>query len=127
MLYIDTPASQVATGWIGGKLIRLKEVSIDVTTKSATIAVQSLDGAPINSSRRILISLDARSLPSPSNKMPFRSEAITGQLQIQAPPNGAVFCLLPSGKVALPVVYQNERYTISLNADRLCHWLMIEQ
>ena len=40
---IDTPRSQAAMGWIGGKQIDLADVSIAVTTRNATVAVQSFD------------------------------------------------------------------------------------
>ena len=45
---IDTPRSQAAMGWIGGKQINLADVSIAVTTRNATVAVQSLDQANIS-------------------------------------------------------------------------------
>ena len=81
---IDTPRSQAAMGWIGGKQINLADVSIAVTTRNATVAVQSLDQANISESHSILISLGARSVPESGNRMPFHSEPVVGRLTIRA-------------------------------------------
>ena len=43
---IDTPRTQAAMGWIGGKQIKLADVEIAATTRNATVAVQSLDDQP---------------------------------------------------------------------------------
>ena len=40
---VDTPRTQAAMGFIGGKRINLRDVDIEVTTRNATVAVQSLD------------------------------------------------------------------------------------
>ena len=79
---IETPRSQAAMGWIGGKQIDLADVGIAVRTRNATVAVQSLDQANISESRSILISLGARSVPEPGNRMPFHSEPVVGRLTI---------------------------------------------
>ena len=81
---IDTPRSQIAMGWIGGKQISLADVDITVTTRNATVAVQSLDQMNISESRSILISLGARSVPESGNRMPFHSEPVVGHLTIRA-------------------------------------------
>ena len=49
---IDTPRTQAAMGWIGGKQIKLADVEIAVTTRNATVAVQSLDERPISGHAR---------------------------------------------------------------------------
>jgi len=45
---IDTPRTQAAMGWIGGKRLSLKDVEIAVTTRNATASIQTLDGKPIS-------------------------------------------------------------------------------
>ena len=82
---IDTPRTQAAMGWIGGKEIKLADVDIAATTRNATVAVQSLDESPISKSRAILISLGARSVPKAGNQLPFHSEPVIGRLSIRAP------------------------------------------
>jgi hypothetical protein len=63
-------------GWIGGKQISLADVGIAITTRNATVAVQSLDQKNISDSRAILISLGARSVPESGTRMPFHSEPV---------------------------------------------------
>ena len=60
---IDTPRTQAAMGWIGGKKIDLGDVELEITTPNATVAVQSLGNSPIAKSDDLLISLGARSIP----------------------------------------------------------------
>lgn len=81
---INTPMTQAAMGWIGGKKISLADVDVAATTRNATVAVQSLDGKPISKSGAILISLGARSVPKAVNQLPFYSEPVTGQIGIRA-------------------------------------------
>ena len=52
---IDTPRSQVATGWIGGKQISLADVEIALTTPNASVAIQSLDQSNIGDAHAIQI------------------------------------------------------------------------
>ncbi|NJL50778.1 MAG: cellulase family glycosylhydrolase, partial [Blastochloris sp.] len=51
---IDTPRSQAAMGWIGGRRIALADVEIEVSTRNATVAVQSLTDTPIAASRALM-------------------------------------------------------------------------
>ena len=47
---IDTPRTQAAMGWIGGRDIDLTDIRMSIVTRNATVAVQSLDAAaPISS------------------------------------------------------------------------------
>ena len=58
---IDTPRTQAAMGWIGGKKISLADVDFEIATRNATVAVQSLNSNPIRTSRSLMISVGARS------------------------------------------------------------------
>ena len=69
---INTPRTQAAMGWIGNELIDLPDVIIYIRTRNASVAVQSLDGAPIKTSSSLMISLSAQALPT-GNALPFRS------------------------------------------------------
>ncbi len=75
---VDTPRSQIAAGWIGGKRIALTDITIDMLTPNGTVAVQSIDDHPIRESNKILISLSAISLPSRQNKLPFHCAPVSG-------------------------------------------------
>jgi len=124
---ISTPFTRAATGWIGGKNLDLGDAHIRITTRNASIAVQSLDGEPIRTSRNILISLGARSLPETARGLPFRSEPVAGELSIGAAPGLALYALRTAGgkadRIAAP--YVNGRYTIALGPSLKTYWLQL--
>jgi hypothetical protein len=144
---INTPRTQAAMGWIGGKQIKLADVEIATTTRNATVAVQSLDDKRISESRSILISLGARSVPSAGNQMPFHSEPVAGRLIIRAPEGLKLFAKNRAaetgadrspGKLAHPQVmvsaldeeevpasYKNGGYQITLDGKLSGHWLFL--
>jgi hypothetical protein len=125
---VNTPRSQAAMGWIGGKQIDLADVSVAVTTRNATVAVQSLDGADISNSRSILISLSARSVPESGNRMPFHSEPVVGRLTIHARKGLKLYKQLESVGVQreIPTTYQEGQYQINLDQDLASHWLVLK-
>jgi hypothetical protein len=90
--------------------------------------VQSLDGAPIAQARAILISLGARSEPSPGNKLPFRSEPVTGEISVRAPAGLKLYARNGPGKErALPVAYEGGRYRIKLERSLGTYWLVLRE
>jgi hypothetical protein len=122
---IDTPCTQAAMGWIGGTKIRLADVDIALTTKNATVAVQSLDGNPIRKSGAIMISLGARSVPESATQLPFHSELAEGQVIIRAPKGLNLYAKNSSTKKGrkIPASYENGRYLITLNRNFGSYWL----
>lgn len=131
---IDTTKTQAAMGWIGGKKITLKDVSVEITTPNATVAVQSLDGSPLETSGKLLISLGAQSIPFRDESKPrwvppkFRAEPVLGHLSIKAA-KGLHLYKLGAGvpKVEIPASYQNGRYEIELHPSLDTYWLMLEK
>jgi hypothetical protein len=125
---IDTPRSQAAMGWIGGKQINLRDVSIAVTTRNATVAVQSLDNTNISGARSILISLGARSVPESGNRMPFRSEPVVGRVTIRARPGLKLYKQIGSTSVKneIPASYENGQYQINLDRNLDTYWLSLK-
>lgn len=124
---IDAPRAQAAMGWIGGKHVALSRVEIAVTTRNATVAVQSLDGRPIGQSREMMISLGARSEPVSGGRMPFHSEPVKGRLLIDAPPGLQLRVWdAQAGRMrALPAHYKAGRYDVSLDATLRSYWLAL--
>lgn len=123
---IDTPRTQAAMGWIGGRAIELADVSIAATTRNATIAVQSLEDRPIRESTRILISLAARSIPKTPDALPFLSEPVQGQLVVRAPRGLKLFrSASTASRSELPARYQNGRYLIDLGPSLKTSWLVL--
>ena len=125
---IDTPLTQAAMGWIGGKRLVLGDVDIAVIARSATVAVQSLDGKPIRRSGRLLVSLSARSVPRSEGKAPFHSEPVKGQLTIRAAKGLRLYALAGTAndREAIPAPYVDGRYRIALDRVAGVHWLALE-
>jgi hypothetical protein len=126
--FIDTPRTQAATGWIGGKKISLKDVEIAIITRNASVAVQSLDDNPIGKASTVLISLGARSIPKSENQLPFYSEPVQGQLTIRAPRGLRLYGNHGSAKETreIPATYKDGRYLINLDKSLGTYWLVLK-
>lgn len=59
-LTINTPHTQAAVGWIGGKTIDTANVRFEVTTPFCAVSLTSLDSKPLRLSERILVVAAAR-------------------------------------------------------------------
>lgn len=125
---IDTPRTQAAMGWIGGRKIELADVHIAAITRNATVAVQSLDEIPIRKSGAILISLGARSVPKSANELPFYSEPVEGRLMIRAPRGLKLYARNKSTheKRVVPAPYESGRYRINLDRSLETYWLVLK-
>lgn len=125
---INSPRTQAALGWIGGKVFRLADVDIEATTRNATVTVQSLDQNPINKAGAILISLGARSIPSSPNQLPFYSEPVAGKLAIRARNGLKLYKIKKSAKDSqeIPVTYKEGRYYIQLQQTLGTYWLVLK-
>jgi hypothetical protein len=122
---IDTARTQAATGWIGGKTISLTDVEINVTTRNATVAVQSLDNKPISSANALMISLGARSIPEANT---YHSEPVIGRLTVRAK-QGLKFYRRDGDiqmETKIPATYANGRYRIELGPDIRTYWLVMK-
>lgn len=125
---VDTPRTQAAMGWIGGRTITLGDVEVDLTTRNAVIAVQSLDDKPLRQSQRIMISLGARSVLRASDQLPFYSEPVEGRILISAP--AGLNLSVRDGRTGrarrLPVSYHDGRYVVPLERSLKSSWLLLE-
>lgn len=125
---INTLRTQAAMGWIGNKPIVLPDVTFDVKTRNATVAVQSLDGKPIKLSSSLLISLGARCVPSTGNTLPFRCEPVLGQLTIGAPQGLRLFKrTVYQQEKEIPANYSDGKYVINLRASLGTSWLFLRR
>jgi hypothetical protein len=125
---INTPRTQAATGWIGGESISLGNIKVQVKTANASVAVQSLDDAPLGRSQDLLISLGTRAVPQDGDKIPFYVEPLEGTLTIQAPQGLTLFThgLLRQMK-KLPATYLDGRYTIKFDGLQASNWLFLKK
>jgi hypothetical protein len=124
---IDTPRTQAAMGWIGGKRISLTDVDFDISTGNAAAAVQSLDDNPVSTSASLLISLGAPSIPdSAAHNRTMRSEPVVGKISLRAREGLIVYKRDSSSgnDVPIPATYSNGRYEINLTLDLGTYWLL---
>ncbi len=121
---ISTPKSQIASGWIGGEAINLKDVSFNLATKKATVAVQSLENKPIATSKAIFITVMARSVPE---NVSFLSEPVVGEILISAPAGLKLFPVNSMGKKEKPVSagYDHGRYHLKLDDTNDAYWFFL--
>jgi Cellulase (glycosyl hydrolase family 5) len=123
---INTSKSQVASGWIGGETIGLQDVTVKVNTKKAVVAVQSLDGKDLKTSKQIFITVMARSVPS-DKRGSFLSEPVTGKIEVSAKPGLALYPIDRFGKRDKPLKINNQKgkYLIELDDRNAYHWFVL--
>lgn len=100
---VDTPLSQAAAGWIGGRTIALRDVQLQVSTAKAAVAFSSLDGLPLAQSLRWLVSYVAQAVPGPDDKLPYLAEPVRGQACVNAGKGAVIKALAPNGEVQATV------------------------
>lgn len=125
---IDTPRTQAAMGRIGGRNITLAAVEIAVTTGNSVVAIQSLDGNPIGQSRKIMISLGARSAPAADDALPFYSEPVEGRILVSAPARLNLRAWDAGARQLRRVAasYRNGRYVLALDRSLRSSWLLLD-
>lgn len=124
---IDTPLTQAATGWLGGKSISLADIQLQVTTAYASVVVQSLDTKPLSQSRELLISLGTRAVPKADDMTPFNVEPLEGRLSIKAPAGLKLFGYQARGPLKeFAATYQDGRYLITFDGKQMSNWLFLK-
>ena len=122
---VDTPMSQVAAGWIGGKTIDLKGMRVRLATPSAVIVVSSLTGQPIARARKLLLTTLGRVSPTAHNQLPFLAQPVAGSVLIKGL-TGAwhLTALMPDGqRLSLGLRTASEQgLTLDLPAKTATHW-----
>jgi hypothetical protein len=124
---IDTPRTQAAVGKLDGRKLTLADVEIDMQGH-ASVAVQSLDGRAISSSRNLLVSVATPSLPIKANVLPFRTQAPQGAIVIRAR-RGLVLQRDTGGaeaRGAVRVAYKGGRYRLRFDGSTPVHWLHLQ-
>lgn len=126
VLTIDTPRSQIAGGWIGGKAIDTRDVTFRINQSNAAIAVQSLGADPITKADELLISMTAQVKTAIPGRGPYRSEPLTGEIGIRARPGLKLYRMDLNGE-AVPgtTIYRDGRYVIQLRSEEQGHWWVL--
>ena len=107
--------------------IELGDVDIRMHTRSASVAVQSLDDQPVASARALLVSIGTRSEPTPPNRSPYLSEAAAGTITVRAAPGLKAFEILGDRETPRPVGYREGRYVIELDGRQPVHWIELRR
>ncbi|MFJ4349124.1 glycosyl hydrolase family 5 [Pseudomonas sp. NPDC089401] len=124
---LDTPQTQAATGWLGGRPITLGDIEVQLRTAYASVVVQSLDAKPLAQSRSLLVSLGSRAVPRPEDITPFHVEPLQGTLSIKAPAGLKLYSRTAEGKEQQqPAPYQDGRYLITLDGQHMANWLFLK-
>jgi hypothetical protein len=126
---VDTARTQAAAGWLGGRTVRLTDVTIECETRKALIAMTSLDGEPLASSGRILLTALARVAPSPGGRMPFLSEPVRAKVSLRSSRTGLVLHALAGDGTrreggAIPAA--DGAYVVNLGPALGTHWFLLE-
>lgn len=125
---IRTPRTQAASGWLGGEAIALDDVTFRVATPKATVVLTSLDGQPIASSKRVLLTAVARAVADPTRKAAYLSEPVRAAVSLRSKVPGLRLVPLAgdgSELPAAPLTRQGDAYTITLPAPAGTHWFLL--
>jgi hypothetical protein len=80
---INTPMSQAVLGWVGGRRFELSDVTFDIRTPKAVLALSSLDQKPIATSKRMLLTAVAQVVASAGDKLPYLSQPVEGTITLR--------------------------------------------
>lgn len=125
---VNTAKSQIASGWLGGKTIALRDVTVALSTANAAVAVQSLDGEPLPQSSRLMVSISARSTPEVQGRLPYLTEPVEGEVRIRARAGLNAYKADREGVLSpVPLETTAEGYTLlRLTPDIRSHWLFLQ-
>lgn len=125
---INTARTQAAMGWIGGAELRLPAVRLNLQTRNASVAVQSLDDTALGASGNVMVSIGTRSLPQQGNRAPFAVEPLAGSIAVQAPAGLTAWRNGPFNQwIALPAAYKDGSYQIELDGKLPVQWIALHR
>jgi hypothetical protein len=115
---INTPRTQAAMGWMKGREYKLADVTFRITTPKATVAVTSLDGEPIATSKQMLLTATAQAgmKGKPARVM---AEMVEGEVDFGNPVRYQP--LSPTGARLAPAVAGPVRLTAAAGT----HWYIV--
>ncbi len=124
---VDTPKSQIASGWIGGQTLELADATVALSTRNASVAVQSLDDSPIAKSGKILISAAAQAIPVSPGRLPYFTEPVEGRVMIRARPGLKLSILDATGdRKPFNTTRRGDSYEIFINDSFASFWGILE-
>jgi hypothetical protein len=130
---INTSKSRAASGWIGGKSIKLSGITIYVNSPNkAVVAVSSIDDAPLEKSGFMLITAIARAEPSnprSPNSLPFASEPVHATISVKSERSDLqLLSLGSSGRVVRRVTPSKDAKGVNFTipGPKGTHWFVLK-
>lgn len=121
---VDTPRTQLVAGRLDGAEIQLSDIAVHMKGSMAAVAVQSLDGQPINGSEKLLISLTGRIEPVGDGQPVYLREPLQGEIRIRAP-DGLRLSLL--GGKNPPHDIDSDFYVIDISEVLGERWILLQR
>ena len=130
ILTVNTEKSQLVMGRVGGRLIKLNDVTIKSKTSEAVIVFTSLDKKPIGASKRILVSAIANVAKTRKKRKDiYLSEAVNAEIILSSIHKGLrIVALLADGREGEILEMRNNKkgdYLFSLSEKDKTHWYVI--
>ncbi|HEY0007762.1 MAG TPA: cellulase family glycosylhydrolase [Tepidisphaeraceae bacterium] len=116
---INTPTAQAAMGWMEGEAVKLADVEFKIDTPKASVSVVSLDGQPIATSKKMLLSFVARS-QMVGKPAAIKTEPIIGEIRFPAP---VTFTPINGKGHRMAVI--PDQSTLKLNGRLATHWVLV--
>ncbi len=125
---VDTPRTQAVQGEVGGRTITLKDTVFRIKTPSCMVCLNSLDGAPLSSSKRILLTALGRAYPSSGNRLPFVSEPVEGEIVLADRGGLKLYPLARDGRKGkgISLSWRKGALVIPLERAQGTHWYLLE-
>ena len=129
VLVVDTPRSAVVSGFIGGQRLALQDVTAQIDTAAATVALTSLDGLPLATSQRILVSFVARVVGEgpDHDRPPLHAEPVRGTVLLTTASHLSLVLLDVHGarRPARQLLRRGAQLVVPLPADGASHWALL--
>ncbi len=116
---INAPQVQAAMGWIGGREFQLADVTFDIQTAKAAVSVSSMDGQPIATSKKMLVSFTAQT-HFDSKQSVVSVEPVVGQIILNSDVD--IQTISPTGK---SIGTSSTGKTIELTGLSPTHWIIL--
>jgi hypothetical protein len=121
---IDTKRNKAVNGHVCGAPIKLGTADFDIDTCYASVDIASLDDAPIETAKNVLVTAIARVVQGPRNTV--LSEPVKGTIAFKAPAGGTLYALNGTGgRKKVDVAFENGVYRLALPIKGGTHWFLL--
>ena len=121
---VETPLSIVASGALGSRSIGFENAQVRISNESATVAITSLDGKPIQRSGQLLISAVGRTCTVENAGSEYRSEPIRGRIWLRRSPPLPSVSSGPDAGPSVDVLAEGEKW-LEVPLEGVRPWLVL--